>query len=230
MADTDIPSHVGLILDGNRRWARERNLNTLKGHEEGYQKFKDALDFLFEKGVSYVSAYIFSTENWKRTKREVNYLMDLAFKMINNDLDELHKKNIKVVWLGTTEKVSKKLINAIHEAEEKTKNNDGGTLGLCFNYGGRNEIVDAVRDIVSDKIDPEDVSEKLISEHIYGPEIPDIDLMIRSSGEYRLSNFMLWRVAYSELYFIDKYWPAVEPDDLDEVLTDYAERKRRYGK
>jgi len=220
---TDI-QHIGFILDGNRRWAEDRNMTSFKGHQQGYENLKMIVKYaLTELKVPFVSAYIFSTENWRRAEDEVSFLMGLATKLATRDIDELHNEGIKVVWLGTRERLSDKVKRAIESAEEKTKDNTGGTLGLCFNYGGRQEIVDAVN-----KIDGE-VTEESISANLYGPQIPDIDLMVRTSGEQRISNFMLWRMAYSEMLFVDKFWPDFSKDDLDQALTDYNSRHRRFG-
>lgn len=216
--------HIGFILDGNRRWAQDRGQSSFKGHQQGYNNLKTIAKYaLTELKVPFVSAYIFSTENWKRTEEEVDFLMGLATRLATKDLKELNDSNIKVEWLGTKERLSDKVRKAIEDAEEKTKNNTGGTLGLCFNYGGRQEIIDAVS-----KIDGE-VTEEAISQNLYCPNIPDVDLMIRTSGEQRISNFMLWRMAYAEMLFIDKYWPDFSKADLDTAISDYNNRHRRYG-
>lgn len=224
-----VPHHIGLILDGNRRWARERNLPTLQGHNKGYDNLRTVLDAAIERGVKYVSAFIFSTENWSRTEEEVGYLMDLALRMVVRDVKEIHKKNIRVVWIGSEERVSDKLKKAIRNAEELTKDNTAGTLGLCFNYGGQREIVEGVRQLVADGVQPEDITEEKLAEYLYHPEVPPIDLLIRTSGEQRISNFMLWRAAYSELYFTDKYWPDFSVEDLDDAIAEYNQRGRRFG-
>lgn len=224
-----IPRHLGLILDGNRRWARSKNLITFAGHQKGYAILKDISKLAFDKGIKYVSAYIFSTENWDRTKKEVNYLMSLAYRMLTRDIEELNKENIKILWLGSSEKLSQKLINAIKKAEELTKNNTKGTLCICFNYGGQQEIADAVKKLVNKGTKADEITPELISEHLYCPEVPPIDLVIRTSGEQRVSGFMLWRIAYSELYFISKHWPDFTEKDLDEALDSYVNRERRFG-
>ena len=223
------PTHLGLILDGNRRWAKEQGLPTLEGHRRGYDNLKTIARHAFDRGVKYVSAYIFSTENWNRAKEEVDYLMNLAMKIAVSDAKELIKENIKIVVLGVEDKVSPKLIQAWRDAEEDSKNNTGGTLALCFNYGGTRELTDAVRKIVTSGIHSEEITESTLTEHLYHPEVPDIDLMIRTSGEQRISNFMLWRIKYAELYFEQKHWPAMTTDDLDMALDDFASRNRRFG-
>lgn len=228
-SDTQIPAHIGFILDGNRRWARDRGLPTLEGHRQGYENLKTIALAAFDKGVTCISAYIFSTENWNREKEEVSYLMDLALRMVTRDLSELDKKGVRVVWLGSTDKVSDKLLKALKKAEEKTKNNTAGTLALCFNYGGKRELAEGVAKLVADGIKPEDVTEQLLESYLYYPDIKPVDIVVRTSGEQRLSNFMLWRAAYSELMFIDKHWPAFDESDLDAVIAEYAHRQRRFG-
>lgn len=226
---TLVPAHVGFILDGNRRWAKNKGLPTLEGHRKGYENLKTIARHAFEKGVKYVSAYVFSTENWNRSKDEVDYLMNLAMKIAVKDSKELIKENIKIVVMGVEDKVPPKLIKAWREAEEDSKNNTGGTLALCFNYGGTREVTDAVKKIVQNGDSTNNISEELISKNLYHPEVPDIDLVIRTSGEMRVSNFMLWRIRYSEFYFVKNHWPDFSINDLDSALDDYAKRHRRFG-
>lgn len=226
----NIPVHLGLILDGNRRWARERGLPTLEGHSQGYDNLKEITKAAIRHGVSYVSAYIFSTENWNRTPKEVKYLMDLAYRMLTKDVAELNREQIRVVWLGSREKVSNKLLGAIEKAEESTKNNTRGTLALCFNYGGQNELVEAVRKITAQGLLPTEITEEVLADSLYVPDVPPVDLLIRTSGERRLSGFMMYRTAYSELFFVDKYWPDFSEQDLNAALAEYVERERRHGK
>lgn len=226
---TSIPNHIGIILDGNRRWARDQGLPTLEGHRKGYENLKTIAKVAFEKGVKYISAYVFSTENWSRSKDEVDYLMNLAMKLAVKDSKELIKENIRIVVLGIEDRVPPKLVKAWRDAEEDSKNNTGGTLALCFNYGGTREIIDATRAIVAEGIAPELITDEVVAQHLYHPEVPDIDFMIRTSGEMRISNFMLWRVKYAELYFVDKHWPAFSEEDFDKALEEYARRNRRFG-
>jgi undecaprenyl diphosphate synthase len=224
-----VPRHLGLILDGNRRWAKAQGLSTLDGHRQGAQTLITIGKEAVRRGVKYVTAYVFSTENWQRTPVEVKYLMELAYHTIKHDLDEIHREGIRVKWLGTTDGLRDKLLKAIREAEELTKDNVKGTLCLCFNYGGHQEIADAAQALVDEGvtvITPEKLAAKLYG----GTDIPPLDFIIRTSGEQRLSNFMTWRAAYAELYFTDTHWPAFTPDDLDIALTEYANRKRRFGK
>lgn len=225
-----VPTHLGLILDGNRRWATAQGLPTLEGHRQGYENLKTIAEAAFDAGVQYVSAYIFSTENWNRSKDEVGYLMRLVINIATKDLDGLIKKNIKVVFLGTRDKLSKTVEKAIDSAIERSKNNTAGTIALCFNYGGQLEIADAVKKIINEGVPVEDINPECIASHLYNPEVPPVDFMIRTSGEQRLSNFMLWRMSYAELYFVDKHWPAFTVDDLKTALEEYASRQRRFGK
>ena len=222
------PRHVGLILDGNRRWAKANGLPALEGHRAGYSNLKEMAKYAVNQGVDYVSAYIFSAENWKRSKEEVSYLLDLALWVATKEVREVHKEGIRVRFLGRQQGLSNKLIKAIQKAEELTKNNKRGTLALCFNYGGKQEIVDAAQELLDTnktlKLTVEDFSGAL-----YAPDIPSMDLIIRTSGEQRLSNFMLWRAAYAELYFVKKHWPAFTTDDFDEALAEFANRQRRFG-
>lgn len=225
-----LPSHIGLILDGNRRWARAHGKPTLEGHRIGYDNLKDITKATINRGVSYVSAYIFSTENWNRTPHEVKYLMDLAYSLLTKDVKELNKEQIKVVWLGSRERVSPKLLKAIGKAEESTRNNKRGTLALCFNYGGQDEIVDAARKLIEKGVTTAEITKEVFAEALYAPEVPPIDLLIRTSGEQRISGYMLYRMAYAELYFTDKFWPDFNERDLDAALADYAARERRIGR
>jgi undecaprenyl diphosphate synthase len=225
-----VPTHLGLILDGNRRWARSQGLPTLEGHRKGYDNLKTIARHAFESGVQYVSAFVFSTENWNRAKQEVDYLMNLAMKIASKDAAELIKENIKIVVLGIEDRLDAKLVDMWRRTEEDSKNNTGGTLALCFNYGGLREISDAVKKIAAKGAKAEDISEELVAQNLYHPEVPAVDLMIRTSGEQRISNFMLWRLAYAELYFTNKHWPAFTPADLDLAIAEYTKRQRRYGK
>ena len=223
-----VPVHLGIILDGNRRWAKDRGLPQMKGHQKGYDNLKTIVKAAFDRGIGFVSAYVFSTENWNRSKQEVSYLMDLAMKIATSEVEELHKENIRVRFLGTKDRLSLKLIEAIEKAEAKTKDNTRGTVALCFNYGGQQEVADAVNRVL--KSGNKTVTANQIEDNLYAPDVPAVDFIIRTSGEQRISNFMLWRAAYSELKFVDKHWPDFSEADLDEALADYAGRKRRFGR
>lgn len=221
-----IPAHVGIILDGNRRWARQQGLPSLEGHRRGSENFKEIALYAFEKGVSNVSAYIFSTENWQRTEEEVGYLMQLVSKAVEHYLDEFHDRGIRVVVLGRREGLRKKVLDSIAKTEEKTAGNTKGTLAVCLNYGGQQEIADAATNLANQgaEITPDSLSTAL-----YEPLVPNLDLIIRTSGEQRLSGFMLWRAAYAELYFTQTHWPAFTTDDFDGALAEYSNRQRRFG-
>lgn len=224
-----LPNHLGLILDGNRRWAKSQGHSNLEGHRKGYDNLKTIAEYSFKKGIKYVSAYIFSTENWNRTQEEVDYLMTLAMKIAAKDAKELIKENIKIIVLGIEDRVAPSLIKAWRRAEEDSKDNTGGTLALCFNYGGQIEIVDAVKKIVEQGVEPEDITPELVGQNLYHPELPPVDLMIRTSGEQRISNFMLWRMAYAEMYFTNTHWPAFGVTELSHALQEYSSRNRRFG-
>lgn len=229
MDDHTIPRHVGLILDGNRRWAKAKGLPTLEGHRQGAEAFKTTALAAFDRGVTFISAYAFSTENWQRTEEEVGYLMKLLVRAVEKHLKTFDNANIRVVVLGRREGLDKSVLKAIDKTEQQTADNTRGTLALCFNYGGKQELVDAVQSIVASSVSAQAISADTISEALYHPEIPDIDLLIRTSGERRTSGFMLYRSEYAELYFTDTMWPDFDETALDAALNDYAQRKRRFG-
>lgn len=226
---TNIPKHIGFIMDGNRRWARAKGLPTLHGHKKGYDVMMKVGDWCLDKGVKILTVYAFSTENWDRSKKEIAYLMRLLKMALTKDINKLHKKNIKVRVIGRIGDLQKELQKAIIEAMELTKNNTRGILNIAINYGGRPEIVDAVKKIIKKKTAPEKVTERVIEENLYTAGTPDPDLIIRTSGEMRLSNFLTWQSAYSELLFIKKCWPDFAEKDLDEAIEEYSRRTRRFG-
>lgn len=224
-----LPKHIGYIVDGNRRWAREHGLPTYEGHLAGHNAIKDVLLETLDQGVNYASAYIFSTENWKRSKEEVGYLMNLLLKILESDLPIFMKHNVRLRVIGIREGLSEVIAKAIDKAEAATAELDGGELLLCLNYGGQLEITDAVKQIVQSGVSAEDITSELIAQNLYAPEVPPCDLIVRTSGEKRLSNFMLWRAAYSELIFLDKNWPDMTKDDVSAILKEYSLRQRRFG-
>lgn len=228
-ASPQVPRHVGYIVDGNRRWAKSHGLPTYEGHLAGYNTLKDIAIATHDAGVEYVSAYVFSTENWKRSADEVKKLMALVLKLVSSDLPEFHKRNIRLRIAGTREGVQAKILKAIDKAEEETKDNTGGTFVLCFNYGGQLEIADAVKSIMNSGVSAKDVDETLIAQHLYTPDVPPLDVVVRTSGEQRLSNFMLWRSAYSEFIFLKKNWPDMTKDDVTSIMEEYLRRQRRFG-
>lgn len=233
MADeavVSIPQHVGYIVDGNRRWAKKHGLPTYEGHLAGYNTLKDVAISTLEAGVEYMSAYVFSTENWKRSSDEVKKLMRLVLKLLTSDLPEFQKRNIRLQVIGSRENVDAKILKAIDKAEADTAGNTGGTFVVCFNYGGQLEIAEAFKKIVQSGVPADDITPELIGEHIYAPEVPPVDLIVRTGGEQRLSNFMLWRSAYSEFIFLKKSWPDMTKDDVASIMKEYAKRQRRFGK
>lgn len=224
MEENVLPKHLGFIVDGNRRWARERGLPTLEGHRRGIELVADIAEECHKQGVKIASFYIFSTENWNRSKEEVEYLMDLVEKCLKKFIKRCLKTDTKIAILGTKERLSDRLKEAVKEAEEKTRECKENILGLCFNYGGKQEIVDA-----ANKIEGEVTIEKLEA-NLYHPEVPALDMVIRTSGEQRISGFMLWRMAYSEMLFLDKKWPDMTREDVGLILGEFAGRQRRFGK
>jgi undecaprenyl diphosphate synthase len=224
------PKHIGFILDGNRRWAVENGLPKLIGHKKGYENLKTIADECFKRDIEVVSAYIFSTENWNRELEEVNYLMDLALKIFTKDLNELIDKGIKVVVSGRKDRLDQKIVDAIENTVTKTANNNRGTINICFNYGGQSEIADAFKNLSIKGADSEEITPELIRKNLYHPELSPVDYIVRTSGEKRLSNFLLWDSAYAELGFVDEHWPAFTKESLDSVLSEYASRIRRFGR
>lgn len=224
-----VPKHIGYILDGNRRWARQHSLPEFDGHMAGYNSLIDVLEATFKAGVQYVSIYAFSTENWKRDTKEVSNLMKLSLHAVSHDLKRIVNNQIRVQFLGLPDGLSGKILDAIQKVEEATKLFQGRTLAICFNYGGQQEIVDAVRACYSDGLTLNDITADAISARLYAPEIPPIDMVVRTSGEHRLSNFMTWRTVYSELLFLEKYWPDMRPDDVTDIIAEYNRRQRRFG-
>lgn len=226
-----IPFHLGIIVDGNRRWARERGLPTFEGHRKGLEKLTKIGEMTLEKGVKVLTLYVFSTENWKRTKTEVNYLMGLFGKSLSKkNVKELQQKGIKLQVIGQKERLSKTLQRKIKEAERMTKNNKKGILNLAISYGGRAEIIQAVKNIIEKKISLDKINEDLINQNLWTAGLAYPDLIIRTGGAQRLSNFLTWQSAYSEFCFIKKYWPDFTAKDLDKILADFSSRQRRFGK
>jgi undecaprenyl diphosphate synthase len=224
-----IPRHLGFILDGNRRWAKKHGLPIYEGHLAGYNAAKDVAFEALAKGVEFMSVYIFSTENWNRSKDEVTKLMGLILKILQSDVHLFNENNVKLKIVGLRDGVDSNMLKAMDKAEAATASNTGGVLAICFNYGGQQEIADAVKKIIQSGAKPEEVTTELIAENLYAPEVPAIDMMVRTSGEQRISNFMLWRIAYSELMFIKKMWPDMTKDDVADIMKEYARRHRRFG-
>jgi undecaprenyl diphosphate synthase len=227
--ENKLPKHIGIIMDGNRRWAKERNLPTIEGHRKGYEKVKAMPEWFYNRGVEVVSIYAFSTENWNRGRDEVNYLMKLAKKALQDGLEEFHEKGYKLFLSGRIEELPGDLPDLCQEAESKTKDNTKGVLNICLNYGGRAEIIDAVRKMVKNDVKLEQVHEGMLRKYFYQGDLSDPDIIIRTSGEQRLSGFQLWQSAYSELVFLEKYWPDFEESDVEMVMEVYKQRNRRFG-
>lgn len=224
-----VPHHVGLIMDGNRRWAKGKGLPSLKGHMAGYNKMKDVPGWFFDRGVKVVSVYAFSTENWNRSRKEVNYLMRLLKKALKEELDEFHKRGYRLTLSGRIHELPGELPELCKAAEKKTRNNKKGTLNICMNYGGRAELVDAFKAMLKKKVKPKDVTEELIQSYLYHQELPDPDIIVRTSGENRLSGFQLWRASYSEFFPIKTSWPDFNKRDASRVIKEYQRRNRRFG-
>ena len=223
-----IPNHVAIIVDGNGRWAKERGLSRSKGHDAGFENLINLSKYILSCGVKVLSLYCFSTENFKRSKDEVNHLMNIFVKLCKKEIKTFNENNIKVVFSGRDDPLPKKVIDARDKMIAETQKNTGGILNICMNYGGRAEIVDACKKIINDNIDIDKLNEELFSKYMYN-DLPDIDLMIRTSGELRLSNFLLWQNSYAEFYFPKTYFPDFNEEEFDKALIEYTKRDRRFG-
>ena len=221
-----IPMHVGIILDGNGRWAKEKGMKRTAGHLAGYKNLLKLSKYILNGGTKYLSVFAFSTENFNRPIEEVNYLMDLFISGFKKDRKYFMKENIKVIFSGRRERLNKDVLATMDKMMEETSNNTNGVLNICFNYGGRAEIVDAVNKIIADG--KKNIDEIEFSKYLYN-DLPDIDLMIRTSGEIRISNFMLWQISYAELYFPKCYFPDFNLHEYDKALEEYTKRDRRFG-
>lgn len=224
-----VPRHVGIIPDGNRRWAKLNGKSSLQGHRKGLDTAKKIAIAAFDEGVQYFTMYAFSAENWKRTQDEVGYLMELFFNMVVNEFDELEKRGVRFQLLGYREGLPKRVVEAMQDAEDRTRNYTNGTLCLALNYGGEQELVEAMKQIIASGVKPEEVTPHMIEANLYGENIPPVDMVIRTSSEHRFSGFMLWRSAYAEYFFINKLWPDYTADDLRSALAEYSRRQRRFG-
>ena len=228
-----VPRHVAIVMDGNGRWANSRGLPRIEGHRAGEMSLLDVVAGAVDVGVEYVSAYAFSTENWKRSPEEVRFLMNFTQEVMRRQCDVMASWGVRIRWAGRRPKLWKSVINVLQEAEERTKDNDLCTLTMCVNYGGRAELADAAaamaRDAAAGRLDPKRVNEKTVQKYLYLADLPDVDLFLRSSGEQRTSNFMLWQAAYAEMVFLDEPWPDVDRRHLWRAVEEYAKRDRRYG-
>lgn len=233
MEKLKIPYHVGIILDGNGRWATERGLKRSEGHKAGFETLKILSKHVFTRGVKVLSVFAFSTENFNRTKDEVDYLMNLFLKGFKSSIKEFNKNNIKVVFSGRKEPLSDKVYKSMKSLEKETLNNTGGILNICLNYGGQTEIVDTTKKLINDVLDgklkTEDITPEIFMKNLYN-DLPPMDFLIRTSGEIRISNFMLFSLAYAEMYFPHTYFPDFKEDEFDKALEEYTKRDRRFGK
>jgi undecaprenyl diphosphate synthase len=229
-----IPNHVAVVMDGNGRWAKKRGLPRTAGHEAGEAALFDVVQGAIQIGVKELSAYAFSTENWRRSPEEVKFLMGFNRDVLRRRRDEMNDLGVRIRWVGRPQKLWGSVINELQEAEEITKKNKILTLNMCVNYGGRSELVDAMTHIATEvakrKLKPGQINEKLISKHLYNPKMSDVDLFLRSSGEQRTSNFLPWQSVYAEMVFMDVLWPDVDRNTLWKAIEIYAERDRRFGK
>lgn len=228
-----LPQHIAIIMDGNGRWAKKRGLPRLAGHRQGLETLKNIVQACQELGVPYLTVYAFSTENWKRPQDEVEGLMRLLVEYIQNELDNLNKKGVRVRAIGELERLPQEARRQVERAIDQTKENQGLNLQIALNYGGRREIVEALRaisrEVAAGKVKPEQIDEELVSRFLYTAGIPDPDLLIRPSGELRWSNFLIWQAAYSEFWITNVLWPDFKPADLYRAVFDYQHRQRRYG-
>lgn len=224
-----LPNHIAIIMDGNGRWAQQRGLPRLEGHQAGAENLRSVIKYFGRLGLKYLTLYGFSTENWKRPQEEIDGLLNLLQEAIDKETLGLHKNGIRIRHLGRLGELSPGLQQAINKAVELTKDNKGMTFSLAINYGGRAEILDAVRRIVEEGIPPDDIDEQLFESYLYTAGLPDVDLVIRTAGELRISNFLMWQAAYSEYYFTEVLWPDFNSKEIDKALLAYSRRQRRFG-
>lgn len=228
-SSSTVPRHIGYILDGNRRWAKANGLPTYEGHLAGYNALQDVIDATADAGVEFISFYTFSTQNWSRAEEEVNGIMRLIRRLFKTDIKTLAKKGCKIVVLGSTEHVPEDIVKMMRSAEEMSADGTRATLAVCFNYGGQEEIVRAAKKLVEQGVSAEEITLESFARAIDQPSVPPCDLIVRTSGEQRLSDFMLWRSAYSEFLFLEKYWPEMTKEDVTAILEEYSRRGRRFG-
>ncbi|WP_314028490.1 isoprenyl transferase [Corynebacterium argentoratense] len=228
-----LPQHIALVMDGNGRWAQQRGMKRTEGHKRGEQVLDTMVDTCLELGIPYLSAYAFSTENWRRSPEEVRFLMNFNRHVLRTRRDSLNERGVKIKWVGRRSRLWRSVIKELQEAEELTKNNTRMTLAMCINYGGRAEIVDAARafaeDVANGTVKPHQLTENSLRGYLNEPDMPDVDLFLRPSGEQRTSNFLLWQSAYAEMVFQDKLFPDYTPEDLYDAIYEYAQRDRRFG-
>lgn len=225
----NIPVHIAIIMDGNGRWAQNRGLPRVAGHKEGISAVRRSVKAAVDCGVKYLTLYSFSTENWKRPPQEVNFLFSLMESNLISEMKTLHEKNIRVHFIGRINELPEKLQKIIQETENLTNNNTGLNLTFAINYGGRMEILDAIEKIVRKKSEIKEINEKMFKEFLYYPELPDVDLVIRTAGEQRLSNFLIWQSVYAEFYFTKTLWPDFTEKDFNAAIKEFSKRKRKFG-
>ena len=228
--DKNVPRHVAIIMDGNGRWAVARGLDVSEGHHAGYENIRRVVNDFANRGVEYLTLYAFSTENWDRPETEVDGILTLAVAVIAHEAQELHDNGVRMKHLGRVDRLSPELRVELEQAVEMTAGNTGLTLGIAFDYGGRAEIVQAAKRMVEETVSPDEVNEQKFSEFLYTSDMPDVDLLIRTGGDFRISNFLLWQTAYSEFYSSKTWWPDFFGERIDEAFDAFNERKRRFGK
>lgn len=230
--ENKVPNHVAIIMDGNGRWAQKKGLKRTRGHQKGADTLKKISEYVYDKKIKVLSVFAFSTENWKRDKEEVDYLMNLFLKAFKDNFETVKKKGVKVVFSGIKDRLSDKVIKAMEDMSNETKDNKNGIFNICLNYGGQDEIVNATKKISEDvkngSIKVTDITKALYDKYLFN-DLPPIDLLIRTSGEYRISNFMLWQMAYAELYFTDVLWPDFNEKEMEKAIESYNNRDRRFG-
>ena len=226
---TRLPNHIAIIMDGNGRWAKQQGLPRLEGHQAGVENMRSVIEYFIKLKLKYLTLYGFSTENWKRPEEEIDGLLHLLEEILDKETLKLHNKGVRLRHLGRLDELSPGLQQTINRALELTKNNTGMTLSFAFNYGGRTEILDAVRHIIAEGIPPQSIDEELFDSYLYTAGLPEVDLVIRTAGELRLSNFLMWQAAYSEYYFTKVLWPDFGNKEIDKALLSYSQRRRRFG-
>jgi undecaprenyl diphosphate synthase len=228
-ATPSVPRHLAFIMDGNGRWAEQRGLTRLEGHRAGVKNIRPIIEFLNAKKIEYVTLYAFSTENWRRPEGEVNGLFHILEEIIGKEARELHKNGVRIHHIGSLEGLSPTLQKSINDAIKLTHNNNVMHLGVALNYGGRAEILDAIRKIMANGLKPDELNEDTFRKYLYAPNFPDVDMVIRTGGEMRISNLLIWQTSYSEYYFTPVLWPDFNEEELEKALLDYSQRQRRFG-
>ena len=225
-----VPQHVAIIMDGNGRWAESRGLDVSEGHHAGFENLRRVVADFAERGVAYLTLYAFSTENWDRPKSEVDGILELAIAVIAHEAEQLNESGVRIKHLGRVDRLSSELRDELEQAVEKTADNTGLTLGIAFDYGGRAEIVNAAKQMIEDGVPVEEIDERKFARYLYTADMPDVDLLIRTGGDFRISNFLLWQTAYSEFYSSEISWPDFSGEHIDQAFESFGERQRRFGK